>query len=446
MKKTQKKGVGGVLLALLLAVELAVLADFAAALWFRPLPAAYLGAGELVVFLALALLPLSRRRLREDVLILLILAAFLVLAAAGFLSLRSRSSAYTAVDSGKKALYAGRRVLFAVPQPGDEVALADGLAEIYLRYDSEVSLLFYDSDGDRETALNAAARIGLSAEQVLFPGSSEPVETLRDAMLELRPDLVLGAESERRGTVLRDALNAAREQAPSYAPSVFQSLSVRELTAAPAVFYQENLTSTQAPETVSASLWAERLRLPVNAGSLSRSLLNTAAWTQLLLYGRGYEEAERTVLGDRVFWPVGDSSAAQAGMDFVKLSDAEGNFLYEYYIDPRGRATFSLYTVGKADQPYSVSVDGERCTAKIVQDRSLEVLCPKNRSCIITVTSADGAYWDTIVVSNPGRFARTTGQSIERWLLHVREDVWPQTNSFRYGGLGWQLLREKLAA
>lgn len=446
MKKTGKKGFGGVLLALLLAIELAVLADIAAAYWFRPLPPLYLGAGALAVFLALARLPISRRRLCEDVLGLLLLAAVLVLAATGFLSLRARSTAYAAVDSGKRALYAGHRVLFAVPQPGDEVALADGLAEAYLRYGSEVSLLFYDSAGDRGAALNAAARIGLREEQVLFPGSSGPSETLRDAMLSLWPDLVLGAESERRGTVLRDALDAVREQAPAYAPLVFQSLPVSARAAAPSVFYQENLPSTQVPETVPASLWAERLRLPVDAASLSRSLLNTAAWSQLLGYGRGREEAERAVLGDRVFWPVGDSSADGAGTDFVKLSDAEGNFLYDYYIDPRGRATFSLYTVGKADQPYSVSVDGERCTAKIGQDRSLDVLCPKNRSCIITVTSADGAYWDTIVVSNPGRFARATGQSIERWLLHVRDDVWPQTNSFRFGLLGWQLLREKLAA
>lgn len=446
MKKTGKKGFGGILLALLLAIELAVLADIAAVCWFRPLPPLYLGAGALAVFLALALLPLSRRRLREDVLILLLLAAVLVLAAAGFLSLRAQSSAYAAVDSGKKALYAGRRVLFAVPQPGDEVALADGLAEAYLRYGSEVSLLFYESAGDRETALNAAARIGLREEQVLFPDSAGPVETLRDAMLDLRPDLVLGAESERRDTVLRDALNAVRERAPAYDPLVFESLPVSAQALAPSVFYQENLPSTQAPATVSAPLWAERLRLPVDASSLSRSLLNTAAWSQLLGYGRGREEAGRAVLGDRVFWPVGDSSAEGAGMDFVKLSDAAGNFLYDYYIDPRGRATFQLYTVGKADQPYSVSVEGERCTAKIGQDRSLDVLCPKNRSCIITVTSADGAYWDTIVVSNPGRFARTTGQSVERWLLHVRDDVWPQTNSFRCGLLGWQLLQEKLAA
>ena len=72
-----------------------------------------------------------------------------------------------------------------------------------------------------------------------------------------------------------------------------------------------------------------------------------------------------------------------------------------------------------------MSLEGERCSAKISQGRVLEVSCPKGRQCIITVTSADGRFWDTVLIANPGRYDRSTAQSIERTLLR-----------------GWSLLRE----
>ena len=58
----------------------------------------------------------------------------------------------------------------------------------------------------------------------------------------------------------------------------------------------------------------------------------------------------------------------------------------------------------------------------------MDVICPKGRTCIVTITSADGSYWDTVVFSNPGRFARETAPAIERFLLRLWDEAIPRTN------------------
>ena len=443
MKKKEKKGFVRLLICLLLAIELAVLADFAAAWLGYTLPLLWWGVGALVVFLLLFLLPFSRRRLWEDVLGLVILAAVVLLGSFGFLSYRSRAAVAPAVDSGKRALYGGHTVLVAAPRPGDELPLAGGVMEGFLRYGSELYLLFTDAPEDTEPAAAAAARLGLSADHILSASSSDAAEALAEAMLRLRPDLVLGAEADSRGTVLERALATVRAKAPDYAPLLLRGLPAGAEESASPAFYLENLPSTEKPAAVSLTdaAWDARLRLPTDSAALSRSMLSASTYAQLLCYGQSYARGERILRGDRVFWPVGDSGAEGSGPDFVKIADSEGNFIYDYYIDPRGKAELCLYTAGDADQPYSVSLEGERCLAKLGQERSLSITCPKGRRCIVTVTSADGAYWDTVVISNPGRFARTTAPAIERTLLHLQRDILPETNSFRLCTLALQKLR-----
>ena len=85
-----------------------------------------------------------------------------------------------------------------------------------------------------------------------------------------------------------------------------------------------------------------------------------------------------------------------------------------------------------------MNVQGEHCVVKM-QEGSLDVTCPKGRLCIITVTSDDGKYWDTVVISNPGRFARETMQSVEGLAAALWSGL-PESNTFSLAQQGWTAL------
>ena len=72
------------------------------------------------------------------------------------------------------------------------------------------------------------------------------------------------------------------------------------------------------------------------------------------------------------------------------------------------------------------------------------VSCPKNQRCIVTVTSGDGKYWDTVLISNPGRFHRVTGQSLERENRLFWEEILPASNSYQLALPAWTWLQARL--
>ena len=441
MKKILRKGFGGFLGALLLAAELAVLADWIAVGYGHPLPRTpwLIGAG--VLFLLLALLPFRRHKLSDTARHVLILFLVALLGSQGVLLYLRRSSGYTALDTGKAALYAGHRVLVTVPKPGDELPLAAGVIEQYRRYGSELHLLYTD-EVERGAAQAAARFFGLSPASAAVPEGKSGEELLRAFLAEQQPDVVLAAAAENGVDVpdLTAILAALREELPDYRPLVLQGYLRTLGTEAPDDFYASaNLLAVQEPaKRLKGASWEKRVRLPVDAATLTHTLAGHPYETRLTA-----DAAGRILNADRVFWQIGST---ENELSFVKLSDAQGSFIYDYYIDPLGKESFALYTVGAADQPYSVSVEGDKCSAKIGLDRTLDVICPKGRRCIVTVTSADGKYWDTVLISNPGRFQRETAQSLEQELRLFWEELLPASNSGKLGAIAWDWIRTKLPA
>lgn len=444
MKKVLKKGIGGVFGALLLAVELAVLADWIAVGLGHPLPLKPWLIGAAALFLLLALLPFPRHWLPDSARSVLVLFLVALLGSQGVLLYLRRSGAYTALDTGKNALYAGREVLVTVPEPGEEIPLAAGVIEQYLRYGSEVRLLYTGepTETTREAASAAAQFYGIPLENVYVPESGTGEELLRACLIERQPDVVFAAAAEDGVEVpdLAAILEELKEALPDWRPLVLQGY-VRALgLQGPADFYTSaNLLATQEPaKRLKGADWEKRVRLPVDAATLTHTLAGHRYEAQLTA-----DAAARILNSDRVFWPLGGVPAEEEPA-FVKLMDGQGNFVYDYYIDPLGKASFPLYTVGAADQPYSVSVEGDKCSAKIGLDRTLDVICPKGRRCIVTVTSADGRYWDTVLISNPGRFHRETAQQLERELRLFWEELLPASNSGALARQGWTWLRARI--
>ena len=441
MRKILRKGLGGLLGALLLAAELAVLADWIAVGCGRPLPRLSWLIGAGVLFLLLALLPFPRHKLPDTARHVLILFLVVLLGSQGLLLYLRRSGGYTVLDTGKGELYSGHRVLVTVPEPGQEIPLAAGVIEQYLRYGSELSLLF-TGEADQEKAAAAALFYGLPSNRALTADGEAGEALLRRFLEEQQPDIVLAAGSEVGMEVpnLTALLRELRKTLPDYQPLVLQGYVQALGLQAPADFHSSvNLLSTREPlRQPKGANWDKRVRLPVDAGTLSHTLVGNSYRTRL-----SWDTAERVINSDRVFWQLG---SADTELSFVKIADSQGNFLYDYYIDPLGKETFTLYTAGEADQPYSVSYEGDKCSAKIGLDRTLDVICPKGKSCIVTVTSADGKYWDTVLISNPGRFQRETALTLERELHLFWEELLPASNSGQLFRAGWAWLQEKLPA
>ncbi len=112
---------------------------------------------------------------------------------------------------------------------------------------------------------------------------------------------------------------------------------------------------------------------------------------------------------------------ADYGLDFIKLQNARGDFVYDYYIDESGSETFTLYPSGKAPAldsgEYSLVYSGdEECRASF-EGEGILVQCPKGKSLTLSIRSADGRYGDMVHFSNPGAWARRFGQAFEQFCL-----------------------------
>lgn len=101
-----------------------------------------------------------------------------------------------------------------------------------------------------------------------------------------------------------------------------------------------------------------------------------------------------------------DSSPLES-MPFIKLMDSDENFVYDYYTEPSGYASFSLYSpVGSTDlSSYVITCDNERCTFETVNN-SINVYCPKFSACTLKIQSEDSALSDSVYISNPGIIRR----------------------------------------
>lgn len=122
---------------------------------------------------------------------------------------------------------------------------------------------------------------------------------------------------------------------------------------------------------------------------------------------------------------------AQRDGSFLKLTDGEGNFLYDYWTAPDGNATLGLYCDGDlpavSETDYVVSVDSERATA-VLENGVIRVRCPVGETVTLQVACGAAQVSDSIVIRNPGGWTR--------FWTGLWQDV-EETLYCRYS-LGWQ--------
>jgi hypothetical protein len=102
---------------------------------------------------------------------------------------------------------------------------------------------------------------------------------------------------------------------------------------------------------------------------------------------------------------------------FIKLVNAQGDFVYDYYIASSGAEEFGLYAFGCSDDiaDYRVICIGEDCYASIVEGR-LIMHCPEGKSCTLTIMDSTGELSDTVYIQNKKTTFIDIGQRLEYYM------------------------------
>ena len=381
----------------MLACELAVLADV-----FLAFRGSMMTAKKFVLLFAvlflLAGLPWIRKKTRAilAVSIALVIAVPLLVC---FLCWKTVSddAVYHAADNGKKELYADRRVMLFVPHQDDDINVLGGVMEEYVKYGSEVYVVFstngdfYDmADIRLRAALDVMDTVGIPEENVIFLGygdrwdpegphlyNTESHKAIRSAagytktygiqghkayregqlytlenflndiesvILEFKPDLIYcvdwDSHVDHRALSLsfEKVMGKILKEEPDYRPEVLKGYAYTTAWESVDDFYTENLLSTrnvfeeplmQQPRVYR---WQDRIRMPVHAEGLSRSILTGEQSYLLRLYSseNAIMQATRIINSDKVFWRRDTESLCYQAQ--VQTSSGETQYLTDFML------------------------------------------------------------------------------------------------------------------
>ena len=231
------------------------------------------------------------------------------------------------VDFGKRKLYGGKKVLIIVPHQDDEINLLGGIFEEFLKYGSEVFPVYVITNGAiegfrYEEALKLFKHIGVPEANITFlgygslkknvvddikctkgtdthpayhEGQSYSRENIVDDLVKIitatHPDIIIGTDYDKHidhhyVSVLTDeAIGCIFKQNDAYRPVVLKGYAYRTTWESYPDYYGENILSTKyLYNPVETFRWNDRLRLPVAAHMMSRSLLASEIYKQYAIF------------------------------------------------------------------------------------------------------------------------------------------------------------------
>lgn len=247
-----------------------------------------------------------KHRKAVPVLAVMVPATIAVLVGLGYAGWRSFSTAavYEHPDAGKHQIYGDRKVMVVVPHQDDELNILGGVLEEYVRYGSELHMVFvtngdyvFSADTRLREALAVCAEIGIPEEHVIFLGygnewqkegphiynaDSETMllsyagktktyamadhpayreggaytrgnleRDLKDVILERRPDVVFCSDYDHHidhravSLLFEKVMGQLLKDNPDYAPAVYKGYAYGTAWEAEPDYYTENILSTQ---------------------------------------------------------------------------------------------------------------------------------------------------------------------------------------------------------
>lgn len=199
-------------------------------------------------------------------------------------------------------------------------------------------------------------------------------EDVTSVILEYKPELIFAIDYDKHVSHMSTSLIFDRimgqmlQQNPGYQPLVYKAYAYGTAWYAVQDFFAPNIASTQnlfdAPYSQNPAVysWENRLRLPVDGATLSRSLVASDAYRRMTMFDseRAQDMAMGVVNGDRVFWQRRTDSLCTAAE--IHASSGNGQLLNNFMLvdnaDLREQEDpfDSVWTPAPEDENASISV------------------------------------------------------------------------------------------
>ena len=315
MQKTNSRlRFSNLIISLLLAAELCFLIDCIFAFCSKSIRIRTFLGISIVVFLGVIWLAFRHEKALRKVFVVTT-----VLLAVGWLTVwiihkrfnstaAARETRYADVETGKEALYSGKRVMLIVPHEDDDLNVLGGVTEEYIRHGSEVFVVFM-TNGDFHCAgeiriaeaIDLYRYLGIPEDHVIFLGYGDHMRTenyhfynapldevftssagksatyaldthppfrsehpytlrnlmqdMKDVILEKKPEIIYCVDFDRHWdhrccSLLFDrVMGALLKEEPDYSPAVFKGYAYSTAWYAQADFFETNILSTQDFQT-----------------------------------------------------------------------------------------------------------------------------------------------------------------------------------------------------
>lgn len=192
------------------------------------------------------------------------------------------------------------------------------------------------------------ATYGTEAHPAYHNGNSYTVENLKadleSVILEYKPDILFCSDYDshidHKATTLmfEKVMGDILRSNSDYRPEVFKGFAYSTAWYSEEDFYEMNILSTQNiyenpyPQEPGVYRWQDRVRLPVSASTLSRSLMTTDAYEGMRIYAsqKMAFHALQIANGDKVFWQRSTESMCYTAE--ISVSSGSGAVLNDFML------------------------------------------------------------------------------------------------------------------
>lgn len=360
------------LLSLILSVEVIVMADFIMVLKGIHFKLSLYGISMLLLVALFAfVVNASEGVMFAAIMTILAIPCLMYLL---WLPFANSSRDFEDVDNGKAECYGNKKVLLIVPHQDDELNVLGGIFEEYLKYGSSIHIVYAIVSGAvygiRYTeALNFCKRIGIPVSNVTFlgygfvqwkPNANPPITTgtpdipaykegqpctrenmvndLKEIISFLNPDVIYSSDFDHQAAhhlvtiAVDEALGRVLKERREYRPIVLKSYAYRTMWESYPDYYCCNIRSTRYMKAaVETYPWEERLRLPIAAHMLNRSLLHSEVFNQYRTFvSQGAVMRAINFNTDKVVWHRRSDSLLLNAK--VEVSSGNGNRLNDFLL------------------------------------------------------------------------------------------------------------------
>ncbi len=104
---------------------------------------------------------------------------------------------------------------------------------------------------------------------------------------------------------------------------------------------------------------------------------------------------------------------------FYKITDIDGNFVYDYIISSDGKQSFEIYSniAGDNRPRYSIRCDNRKCEATI-KGEEITIMCPQGQKCALSLFGNDDNILDKVLIRNPRKMSVTFSKYVKNWKIH----------------------------